>query len=69
MQGFLKWVIQRLWTYSDEVIIAKGMANLNVKYKGKMYNLRALVVPELGPSLFGRDLLESLPNNLSATCN
>ena len=64
-----KGVIQRLPTYSGEVIIPKGVANLNVKYKGKMYNLKVLVVPGSGPSLLGRDWLESLPINLSANSN
>ncbi len=45
------------------------MANLNVKYKGKMYNLRTFVVPGSGPSLLGRNWLESLPINLFANCD
>ena len=48
-------IIQRLRTYSDAVIIPKGVANLNVKYKGKMYNIMVLVVPGWGPNLLGRD--------------
>ena len=53
-QGFL-----RLRTYSGEVIIPKRVAYLNVKYKGKMYNLRVLVVPGSEPNLLRRDWLES----------
>ena len=61
--------ILRLWTYSDEVIMPNGIANLKVKYQGKMYDLRVLVVPGSGPSFLGRDWLEKLPINISATCN
>ena len=61
---FSEEVIQRLWAYSGKVIIPMGVANLNVKYKGKMYDLRVLLVLRLGPSLLGRDWLESLPINL-----
>ena len=45
------------------------MANLNIKYKEKMYNLKVLVVPGSGPRLLGKDWQEGLPVNLSATCN
>ena len=70
MQGFLqKGVIQRLWTYSGKIIILKGVAHLNIKYKEKMYNLRVLIVPGLEPIILRIDMLESLPINLSATCN
>ena len=34
-----------------------------------MYDLRVLVVPGSGPSLLGKDWLEKLPINISATCN
>ena len=34
-----------------------------------MYDLRVLVVPGSGPNLLGRDWLEKLPINISATCN
>ena len=72
-QGFIKkirgGVIQRLRTYSAEDMLPRGVANLNVKYKGKMYKLRVLVVLGSGPSLLRGDWLESLPINLSGSCN
>ena len=64
-----KRTILSLRTYSGGVIIPKGVANLKVKYQGKMYDLRVLVVPGSGPNLFGRDWLEKLPINISAICN
>ena len=64
-----KGVIQRLRTCSGEVIIPKREANLNVKYNGKINNLRVLVVPGSEPSLLGKDWLESLTIYVSATCN
>ena len=64
-----KRIIMRLRTYSGGVIIPNGVANLKVKYQGKMYDLRVLVVPGSGPNLLGRDWLEKLPINISASCN
>ena len=64
-----KRTILRLRTYSGGVIIPNGVANLKVKYQGKMYDLRVLVVPGSGPNLLGRDWLEKLPINISSTCN
>ena len=64
-----KRTILRLRTYSGEVIILNKFANLKVKYLGKMYDLRVLVVPGSEPSLFGRDWLEKLQFNISATWN
>ena len=64
-----KSTILKLRTYSGGVIIPNGVANLKVKYQGKMYDLRVLVVPGSGPNLLGRDWLENLPINISATCN
>ena len=34
-----------------------------------MYDLRVLVVSGSGPNLLGRDWLEKMPINISATCN
>ena len=62
-------MIQRLQTYSGEVIISKRVGDLNVKYKRKMYNLGVLVVLGSGPSLLGRRWLESLLINLFDTAN
>ena len=64
-----KRTILRLRTYSGGVIILNGVANLKVKYQGKMYDLRVPVVPGSGPSLLGRDWLEKLAINISANAN
>ena len=50
-----KRTILRLQTYTGKVIIPNGVANLKVKYQGKMYDLRVLVVPGSGSNLLGRD--------------
>ena len=64
-----KRTILRLRTYSGGAIIPNGVANLKVKYQGKMYDLRVLVVPGSGPNLLGGDWLEKLLIDISATCN
>ena len=64
-----KRTILRLRNYSGGVIILNRVANLKVKYQGKIYDLRVIVVPGSGPNLLGRDWLEKLPIYISATCN
>ena len=64
-----KRTILRLRTNSGGVIIPNGVAGLKVKYQGKIYDLKVLVVPGSGPNLLGRDCRAKLPMSISATCN
>ena len=45
------------------------MIKINKLRLRNLDNLRVLVVPGSGPNLLGRDRLEKLPINISATCN
>ena len=56
-------VAAKLRTYTGEVIIPVGQANVNVEYEGQVKVLTVIVTPGSGPSLIGRNWLHHIRLN------
>ena len=65
-KGFLK--NKKAGWNTGQFIVSRWVSKVTIKYQGKIFNFRVLVVHEPRPNLFGSDWPERLQIDLSAIC-